>query len=225
MSLRNIAPVAVLGLSLLLGAGALMSQARQNNAANQPAGLMAGSIAMVDMQRVYLGSTAPHELELKAADIENEMGRQINSILSVPLLNQAELQEYVGILNKPGALPAEKARMTALKTLSDQRATELETLKTKNPLLPAEKARLNELMEQSRFLNQILPTIREAMNGSKKAQMDAIYQEQMAQLRTIVAQIAKQKNIEHVFDTSALVYSGTDLTPLVLQQLNKRPNK
>ena len=47
----------------------------------------------------------------------------------------------------------------------------------------------------------------------------------MAQIRTVVGQVAKEKGVEHVFDVNALVYSSNDLTAAVLQKVARRGGK
>lgn len=222
MSLQKSAPIGVLILALLIGAGALVSQARVAREARVQAAPGPNSLACVDMNRIYMASTAPREYDLKSVEIETEMERQLQGILAVPMLIPQELQEFGGLIVKPMPADAEKARMKALKEVSDKRAEELRTLQSKKDLTPQERMRLQELTDLSRFLNQRIPTILDAMKLTQRAQLDAFRNEQIAQLRVVVGQVAREKGFEQVFDAGSLVYSTNDLTEAVLQKVKKR---
>jgi Skp family chaperone for outer membrane proteins len=218
----------VLGLALLIGAGALMSHARQNDPPkNSPAGLSGCNIATVDMNRVYMMSGAPRELDLRAAEYGAGAAQQLQKIQAVPFLEVKELQEFGTLLNKSLPSEGDTARMEALRKLSDQRAVELQGLQAKpqNTLTPAEKTRLDTLTTQSRFLDKVLPGIQQDLLANQQARVAAYRQEQIARLRGIVAQEAKAQGFAHVFDANALVYSVNDLTTPVLKRIDKQTKK
>ncbi len=223
MSLRNLAPITLLCLALLLSAGALLGKATPMRETQSGAPLANDPIAVVDMDRIYEASDAPQEMERRSLELQSETAQNISSIQAVPYLDQNELVEYVTLLTKDKPTDTEQARVKALKALSDQRAQELQTLQTKkdSDLTAADRNRMNELTGESRILERILPNILESMRSDQAAHLEAFRHDEMVKLRAVVAQVAKERGIAHVFDASALVYSATDLTPQVVARVGK----
>lgn len=183
-----------------------------------------GSIAVVDMDRIYAASDAPEQLGQKAMQYQQEAVTNVDKIRGVPFLTQDELVEYARLLIKDKPVDADQTRMKALKALSDQRAEELRGLQTKKDteLTAADKTRLHDLTEQSRLLDLAMPGLENTLRTDQNLRIEEFRHEQIVQLRAMVAQVAKSRNISNVFDANSLVYSNNDLTPLVIQRLNKR---
>ena len=218
---RNAAPVAALGLALLLGVGALVVHARPAPAG---AGLQAeDGTASVDMDKLYTSSDLPLVLQQKAVQIGAEAQERLQSFQSVRFLDVKELDEFGILIAKEKPTDAEEARKKALKKISDDRSAEFDTLinKKEADMSPAEKSRRKVLADQRGVLDKILPAIRQDLLEQRDERINAVRREQIAQLRAIVGQVAKEKGIAHVFDNTVMVYTATDLTPLVLKKLVK----
>lgn len=218
----NFSRVGVLVIAMLIGMGALVSHARQNNpAANGPDYL--ASVASVDMSRLYAGSGASTQYEQKLLELENVAEQQIRDVSLVPMLNQQELTEYLSIATRTNTTDAQQTRLKDLKQLSNQRTDELRTLQSKDDkaILPADKTRLAELTQQTRVFREILPRIADGVRADQKDRLDGFRQEQIAKLRVVVGQVARAKGYSHVFDVNSLVYSVNDVTTATLEQLTK----
>jgi Skp family chaperone for outer membrane proteins len=209
---------------MLAGVGALAGRARQEDkpAEAAPPEMAARSLAVVDMEKLYTAAGGPQVLQQRAQEIGADIDQRLNAIALAPYLNQAERTEYIGLIEKFKPTETEQARMNALKTLSEQRAVELQTLQVKKPLAPADNTRLNELIGEKRALDQSVPAIQEVARAQQDERLAMFRRDQLAQLRATVGEVAKQKGIANVFDVNALVYSANDLTPLVLQRLSKQ---
>ena len=221
--------VSVLACALLIGAGSKISHARQAGAEreNLQAPLQTGQIACVDMDRLYAASGGPEQLAQKAAETTLEVNTRLKEMKSVPLLDENELQEYGTLLFKAVKNDADQTRIKVLRAVSEQRQDELNKLQIKPDatLTAADKTRMKQLQEQSRLLASILPFWQEDARAQQSERLETFRRSQMAKLRQIVGKAAQERNIAHVFDTSALVYSANDLTALVLPRVTKRAAK
>lgn len=221
--------VGVLSCALLIGIGGVTSHARQaaGERENLQAPLQTGQIACVDMDRLYAASGGPEQLAQRAAEITLEVNTRLKELKAVPLLDENELQEYGALLFKAVKTDADQARMKTLRIASDQRQDELNKLQIKpDATLTAEdKARMKQLQEQSRLLASILPYWQEDARAQQSERLETFRRSQMAKLRQIVGKAAAERNIAHVFDTSALVYSANDLTAVVLPRVSKHAAK
>ncbi|HZO86961.1 MAG TPA: OmpH family outer membrane protein [Chthonomonadaceae bacterium] len=212
-------------LALLIGLGALAVHARQNEKEAASAPLSGGAIAVVDMDRLYIASGGREALAQKMMELGQDIQERINAFAATPYLTRQERLEYLDLLSKRTLSDAEQTHLKALKALSDQRTDELQALTVKKDLSPAEKARQQELIDQRHALEQALPDVREVARAQQEERVADFRQGQLQRLRAAVAEVARQKGIAHVFDASALVYSANDLTPLVLQRLDKHAGK
>jgi hypothetical protein len=235
LNLRHFVPGSLLALSLLIGAGALATHAKgrgykgsgynDNQAVGKDAPLTAGNVARVDMESVFDASDAPDLMEQKATETGKAVLAALNRISNAPYLEQQELIEFTGIVSNEKPTQAQQDRAQALKTLSDKRALELNDLSTKNPLLPADKKRMGEIQAESTDTQNLMPNIENNFRMIRQSRLDTYRREQMARLRTVVAKVAKDHGILHVFDATTLVFSANDITPEVIQKVSKRPGK
>jgi Skp family chaperone for outer membrane proteins len=230
LNLRHFVPGSILALSLLIGAGALATHARENASyRDQPGGkdapLTVGNVARVDMESVFDASDAPDLMEQKATETGKMVMEALNRITNTPYLEQQELIEYVSIIAADKPTPAQQMRLDELKTLSGKRAQEYSTLTTKNPLSAEDKKRLQELQAETAGAQNLMPAIESNFRMVRQSRLDTYRKEQMARLRDVVAKVAKDHGIVHVFDATTLIYSTNDITQEVIRKVSKHPNK
>ena len=221
MSSRNLIAVALLALALLVGGGAAVVHARPGGCA--PAD--GDSTAVVDMERLYNSSDLPQVLAQTAARLGAQAQQRLDALADAKFLDAKELQEYGDLIGKTVPDAGQQARMKELKALSDRRSAELDALNVKpaDMVTAADKTRMRALVEMSHLVDKVLPSVHDDLAQDQADRIRAVRRDQIAQLRTIVGQVAKEKGVVHVFDVNALVYSANDLTPLVLKKL--KPGK
>jgi Skp family chaperone for outer membrane proteins len=224
---RNLVHIGVLGLAMLLGAGTLVGYARERADDTKNAGQTSDSLAVVDMERLYEVASGPVQLEQKDLELSAAIEQRLDKLGGVAYLDQKDLQEYITLIGKQNPADAEQAQIRTLETRSGQSADELQKLQSlpDAQVTPENKARMRELNNRQQFLSQRMPSIRLAFLSQKNAILEAYRRDQLAALRAEVAKAAKEKGVAHVFDVTAMVYSATDLTPAVMQRLNKRANR
>ena len=223
MSSRNLIAVALLALALLVGGGAVVVHARPGSLPGD--GVGGDNTAVVDMERLYNNSDLPQVLAQKVAQLGAQAQQRLDALADARFLDAKELQEYGDLIGKTAPDAAQQARMKDLKALSNQRSAELDTLNVKpaDMVTPADKTRMRTLVEMSHLIDKVLPSVHDDLAQDQADRIRAIRRDQIAQLRVVVGQVAKEKGVVHVFDVNALVYSANDLTPLVLKKL--KPGK
>ncbi len=218
MTSRNLFAVSMLSLALLVGGGAMIVHAGPHASAPADGN---ESMGLVDMERLYGASDMPLVLAQKSAQLAAEAQKRLETIAAVRFLDAKELQEYGDLAAKIQPDASQQARAKELKSLSDMRSAELDTLNIKKAedLTPADKTRMRALVEMSHLLERVLPSLRDDLLQDQAERVQVVRRDQISQLRVLVGQVAREKGILHVFDVNALVYSSTDLTPLVLKKL------
>jgi Skp family chaperone for outer membrane proteins len=147
--------------------------------------------------------------------------QRLKDLVAGAYLEQKEGREYIQLLAKAMPTPDEQTRIKQLRELSESRGKRLQELVGKNPLDEMEKKELGDLTGRQRNMEAILPRIQEDLEADARSRVEAVRRELFNQLRTSVAEVAKEKGVTQVFSSEALVYAATDLTPQVLQKLKK----
>src|SRR5579871_1751639 len=88
LNLRHFVPGSLLALSLLIGAGALATHAKDNQAGGKDAPLTASNVARVDMDSVFDASDAPTLMEQKATETGKATMDALTRITNSPYLEQ-----------------------------------------------------------------------------------------------------------------------------------------
>lgn len=182
------------------------------------------NVAVIDMTRLYEQSNAPQAFEQNYGMVMQEAEKRMKALEAAENLQGTEVQEYVTLVGKFAPTEVEAKRMQALKDLSRTRATELQTLQTKEPgaLTVEDKKRLQTLFTISRnYRDRELPNLMEQLRTITTLKTQTFRADQVTQLRKAAGKYAKEKGIQHVFDNTVLIYSPNDITDKVLEKLKK----
>ncbi len=196
----------------------------KNDPQDDPA-LVLTKVAVADMGRLYDGSSAPKEYERNESEVAQDADKRMKMLGGIEYLEPAEIQEFLTLVGKFTPTPQEAERITALQTLSGSRGAEMRAIQTKESasLTAQDKKRLQTLVDASRnFRNVYLPNIEAQIRNSAIARAQTFRVQQMAELRAAVSRYAKEKGIQHVFDSGTLIYSQNDITDKVLEKVKKK---
>ena len=180
--------------------------------------------AMVDLQRVFGESDNRKNGYVKADEYAKGMELRFNEIAGLQYLNIQEVKELHQAMNREMQTDADKKRIAELKEANNKRSDEMRTLSTKKEgeLTAAEKTRLRDLnalvQQHAANMEDLRRACQDMVNGDLEREM----RKGLAEIREIVAKLAKDQGISQVFDTSSLVYSQIDLTPAALLKVRKK---
>jgi Skp family chaperone for outer membrane proteins len=212
--------VGILALSLLVGVGAVVSHAHQDN---EPKG-SGSTIGMVDMDKIYEVSDAPQQFAQTAAQIETDAQTRADAIAAAPQLTDAELREYGDLVGLKNPSAAQKNRIDELKGFSDTRGAHLRDVQTKpEAALTAEDRKLmSAAAQQHRQFDRMLQIMQGDLRQQIAEREEIVKRELVAKLRIEVSKVAREKKIDHVFDMSAMVCSTNDITQAVIQKVKRK---
>lgn len=224
---RFIAPLGVLILAGTIAAGGLVANAKEP-AARRADAASSGTIGLIDMEEVYNASGAPQELEQAARQHEAQGVERIKQIMAVPYLEPKELEDYGTLIGKAKLTPEEEKQAEKFRSTNEMRVNELKTLQTKpdNQLNADDRARMSHLVELKQALQtQVRPGLVDDFRTQHEGWLADFRHHQLVTLRQEVAKVAKEKGIDHVFDSTTLIYSVNDLTPTVLQRISRKTRR
>jgi Skp family chaperone for outer membrane proteins len=213
--------VGILALSLLVGVGAVVSHAHQDNEARDDG----SNIGMVDLEKIYEASDAPQQFAQSAAQIEMDAKSRADAVAAVSQLSETELKEYGDLVGKKTPTAAEKNRIDELKSFSDTRAAHLRDVQTKADaaLTPEDKKLMASAAQQQRQFDNVLRMMRMDLNQQVGEREESVKRELVAKLRLEISKVAKERKIDHVFDLSAMVCSTNNITGAVIQKIKHAP--
>ena len=221
---KQIVPVSALALSLFLGFGAYVVQAKgRKTDAKEPAGSI--SLASVDLERIYAEAGAEEQLAQAAQEKQKDSFERIQKIAAASYLEPIELNEFGNLIGKLKPSLEEQKRLDALTTLEATRELELKDLTTKKTPTELEQKRLTHLVSLKTALEKDMPRISSEFQIQQDEYVAAYRRYQIKLLRGEVAKVAKDKGVANVFDSNSLVYAANDLTEPVVAYLKKHPLK
>jgi Skp family chaperone for outer membrane proteins len=182
------------------------------------------NVAVIDMGRLYDQAGLGKAFDLNALQVMQEAEQRLKALESADYLQGAEVQEYVTLVGKVAPTDAETKRLQTLNETSQKRAQEFRTLQTKEPnaLTAEEKRKMQMLFNLNRsYRERELPALIEQLRAITNAKTQTFRAEQMAQLRKTVGKFAKEKGIQHVFDSAVLIYTPNDITDKVVEKMKK----
>ena len=225
------ATVGTLALALLVGVGALMSHARQSDDSG-PASTGAvhndvGAIGMVDLEKIYDASEFPAQFANSAAQIEADAQTRIQSMAAVSQLSEAELREYGELVGLKNPDAKQKVRMDELRDFNDKRSSHLRDVQQKPDatLTPEDRKLMASSVIQKRQFDRIMALLQADLRQQIGEREESVKRGLIGRLRVEVGKVAKEKKIQHVFDSSAMVTSTNDLTAAVIQRITRKPDK
>lgn len=215
--MRTIPVVAVVCL-----VGALLLVGRTNNVTASPRPTEA-LVANVDLQALVDQSDARKEADVKVREFGAVMFKRFDETSKLKYLTLDEISEYSAALNADPQSDAHKQKVVAIRAESARRADEASTIAAKAgaDLTPADKARVSLLSD----MEQVRPVALERLNQLYRQNVNTeearLRRLTLVAIREAVGKVAKEQGFTQVFDTSSLVYSSVDLTPLALVRVKK----
>jgi hypothetical protein len=217
VSKRPLTHILVLSAALLIGAGPYVVRAA--GTAADP-----GTVANVDMQRLYDESTARRTAIARVQERARVFSDNFEATMRLQYLSLDEYEQFTIALNADPQTEADKKQVTDLKAESSKRTDEAQKLATtpQDKLTAQDKDRL-------RVLNGYQQQRQQAMTGLQGAYRIKLDEEDarqnrlgMAEVRSVVTKLAKDQSITQVYDSTAMVVAPVDLTQQALQKVKTK---
>ncbi len=221
---RIIALVVVMGL-LLVSATALLAQDADAQPAEQPSpGPL--KIGMVDLDLVSEQYQELVEKQNELRDWVQKWANYLDELKSYVFLSEQNFAEIAQILEAPKETwtEAQKTREEELRKVSEQKEKRFLDLQAKPDRTPEEDDEFNTLVEnfssrREDITKRAAAIEQEYLNKRSEAQLALL-----SSVRDIIIRLAEQQQYDLVVDSAMVFYSSnriTDLTPVIIQELNK----
>ncbi|GAB4452041.1 MAG: hypothetical protein OHK0029_02300 [Armatimonadaceae bacterium] len=177
----------------------------------------------VSVQKILSESSA----RKRDSDELNKMVQSLREVMTslrqqnAFFLPEAELRELASLLEKENASAVEKKRIAEL--FGKAAAASAEKRKLENTANPSEEQRKQfaALSDAESKGNQAINNLAGAYEKRLGEREVELNNKTVAEIRTAISEVAKQKGITVVFDEQIAIYTANDLTPDVIKQINK----
>jgi len=225
---RIIARVVVMGL-LLVSATALLAQDADAQPAEQPAEQPSPAplkIGMVDLDIVSEQYQELLEKQNELADWVQTQANYLDELKSYVFLSEQNFAEIAQVLEAPKDTwtEAQKTREEELRKVSEQKEKRFLDLQAKPDRTPEEDDEFNTLAENFSSRREDLTKRAAALEQEYLNMRSEAKLALLSSVRDIIIRLAEQQQYDLVVDSAMVFYSNdriTDLTPVIIQELNK----
>ena len=189
-----------------------------------PKGNDANGIYYVHTQKVaekYQETSSYSKMQARLQGELKALEGELKTLAKLRYASDAERQEGLAIAAKPTPSSKESERLTELTKRADEIDEEFARLSQKTEPSAADTKRLKDIAEMRSGAEQKLA--REKTDRQQKlAALDAKLRTEMeADLLKIVEKMAREMKLAVVYDRSAILFGGTDVTDELIKRLPK----
>ncbi len=211
MPKRLIVNSLVLSTAIIIGVGPYVVKAAGFHAES-------GATANVDLQRVYMESDAHTKAEERVRDFGIKLGQRFDTIQKLQFLSAEEISDLSVSLNVDKPTDVETKKIAEITKVSATRASDFQNLSSKLNLTDPEKKHLNELSGYQQTRGQVTDRLSKLYQSAVDQEEAKQNRQGLAEIRAIVAKVAKDQGISQVFDTSSMIVAQVDLTEASLKK-------
>lgn len=215
LSFRNFNRAVCLGAAILAGASL---SARPLLAAPAAGSAQFGS---VDVQKVQAGYSKKGEYDQKIQALQSGLSTQLQTQSNSVMLSKPQQARLGELLAKTNRTDPENAEMTALQAQSTKDFQELTILQQKKDPAATDTTRMDALTKQYQAGQQALREIAEGYQSQIQKQTEGFSNELTSSVKAAISDVAKQRGLSVVFDSSVAIYTTNDITDDVVKRLNK----
>jgi Skp family chaperone for outer membrane proteins len=202
--------------ALLLATGTVISTQQASHAQAQ-------QFAIVDFNKCADESKLKAELDIKLSELQKSLNNVFQKMkdANAVFLDSTEIKELAALYEKPQPSDADKKRIEALVGKADLKQGAAKRLdQTVNPTAE-QKQELQKLAQAQQDGATVLQSIGDDFRNRLQVRDKELSSQLIVRVKEVVAQVAKEKNITVVFDTTIAVFASLDITADVLKVLQK----
>jgi len=208
----------------MLAAAVLIAAAPYLLAAARPAP-DAGLVVNVDMQQLVAESEARSQAEQRLRAYSLQMFQRFDRTTKLIYATPEELEQFSEAINAEPETEATKQAVAKIEATVQERREELQRLSAlkESEVTDKDRARIRALNAMPAQAQQAMALLKRLYDQKVQQRESAETRRAAAEVRAIVAQVAKEKGFGQVFDTTSLVYATVDITPIALPRVRKKP--
>jgi Skp family chaperone for outer membrane proteins len=177
-------------------------------------------IAVVDLDAISKGYAELIQQDEQLKKWFATKRQLLDALESFVFLSQENFQEAVAICSMP-APDAKAARLKELRAISDGEEKDYVELKNKTARNEKENERFSKLTEVANQRQAETQKIERDYAQQYQAKQKEAQDRLMGNIRTVIGQIAKDAGYALVLDKTNVFFGGEDISPQVLERLNK----
>jgi len=183
-----------------------------------------GVFGTVDFKKLSTDYKAKDAIEAKLKNMQAQFQARLSRRDNMPLLTEDEQKQLDGLHEKDPQNDGDKAKIKEIEGRAKAASDEVQLLSQKkdNELNDAEKKKLQETGQKIKDAQQRFAALKEDLSQQFDRFGTAQQDELMKNIRAAITKVAEQKGLSIVFSTDVALYAGTDITPQVVTELNKK---
>lgn len=179
-------------------------------------------IAVVDLQKVYKDAPRVKQYMEELDAFRAELGQKLEIRSQNMMLNEDEIKELIDLKIKTTPTDKEKARITELEGMERSRDAELKQLQSTKDLTDQQKARQTELQNLQNSSKTTGESLEKDYNSNLQNKVQELDDKAKADMQDAINKVAEAKGYSLIFDKSAVMYGGTDITDQVIAKLDRK---
>ena len=183
-----------------------------------------GVFGTVDFKKLSADYKAKDQVEGTLKKMQAQFQSRLGRRDTMPLLSEDEQGQLDKLYEKDPQTDADKAKIKEIEDKAKKASEEIQLLSQKkdSELNDAEKKKLQETGQKIKEAQQKFATLKEDLSQQFDRFGTSQQEDLMKSIRTAIAKVAEQKGLSIVFSNDVALYAGTDITPQVVSELNKK---
>lgn len=208
----------------VLVAGALIGLTAFSLRASSDEKKNTGVFGTVDFKKLSADYKAKDQVENKLKAMQAQFQARLSRRDNMPLLSDDDQKTLDSLYEKDNQTDADKAKVKEIEDRAKKASDDIQALSQKKDteLTDAEKKKLQETGTKIKDAQQKFAAMKDDLSQQFDRFGTAQQDDLMKSIRAAIAKVAEQKGLSIVFSSDVALYAGTDITPQVVTELNKK---
>lgn len=208
----------------VLVAGALIGLTAFSLRASSDEKKNTGVFGTVDFKKLSADYKAKDQVENKLKAMQAQFQARLGRRDNMPLLSDDDQKTLDSLYEKDNQTDADKAKVKEIEDRAKKASDDIQALSQKKDteLTDAEKKKLQETGTKIKDAQQKFAAMKDDLSQQFDRFGTAQQDDLMKSIRAAIAKVAEQKGLSIVFSSDVALYAGTDITPQVVTELNKK---
>lgn len=183
-----------------------------------------GVFGTVDFKKLSADYKAKDQVETTLKKMQAQFQARLSRRDNMPLLSEDEQAQLDKLYEKDPQTDADKAKIKEIEDKAKAASDEIQKLSQKKDteLTDAEKKKLQDTGAKIKEAQQKFATLKDDLSQQFDRFGTSQQDDLMKNIKSAIAKVAEQKGLSIVFSSDVALYAGTDITPQVVSELNKK---
>jgi Skp family chaperone for outer membrane proteins len=183
-----------------------------------------GVFGTVDFKKLSAEYKAKDQVEGKLKGMQAQFQARLSRRDNMPLLSEEDQKTLDSLYEKENQTDGDKAKIKEIEDKAKKASDEIQGLSQKKDteLTDAEKKRLQETGQKIKDAQQKFAAMKDDLSQQFDRFGSGQQDDLMKNIKAAIAKVAEQKGLSIVFSSDVALYAGTDITPQVVTELNKK---